>query len=196
MRLLLTILLLGCIITPLTSLFGKTYPIADKDIGYYRTEFNRIIRGYGLTNTQVIVTPDPKPNAYAQNRFGLGNPSLIMITEGFIRLHSIDELRFILAHESSHILNNDMKMGYDKHQKIVSTPFSASGILYWAWGDKLVERRADLHGQQLYLKAGYDPALFENFPIRFPGCANLSPKDNHFCFKERAKELKEHNRIK
>lgn len=59
-----------------------------------------------LPKPRVCVIPDETPNAFATGR----DPEhgVIAVTEGIMRLLSPEELRGVLAHEMSHILNRDI----------------------------------------------------------------------------------------
>ena len=58
---------------------------------------------------KVYIIPEDTPNAFATGRNE--NHAVVAVTEGILRILSRDELEGVLAHELTHIKNNDMLIG-------------------------------------------------------------------------------------
>ena len=60
----------------------------------------------GIPKPRVFIIPEESPNAFATGR----NPNygIVAVTEGILKLISMDELKGVLAHEISHIKNRDI----------------------------------------------------------------------------------------
>jgi heat shock protein HtpX len=60
----------------------------------------------GIPKPRVYLIPQEAPNAFATGR-GPGN-AVVAVTEGIMRILSVDELRGVLAHEIGHVKNRDV----------------------------------------------------------------------------------------
>ena len=63
----------------------------------------------GLPMPRVYIIPEETPNAFATGRDE--NHAVVAMTQGILRILSRDELEGVLAHELTHIKNNDMLIG-------------------------------------------------------------------------------------
>jgi heat shock protein HtpX len=65
-----------------------------------------LAREAGLPMPRIYLIPEDTPNAFATGR----NPShaVVAVTDGLLRLLSLDEIRGVLAHELGHVRNRDI----------------------------------------------------------------------------------------
>jgi heat shock protein HtpX len=65
-----------------------------------------LAQGAGLPMPRVAVIPQQSPNAFATGR----DPehAVVAVTEGLLRLLSVEELRGVIAHELGHVKNRDI----------------------------------------------------------------------------------------
>lgn len=65
-----------------------------------------LARNAGIPKPRVCVVPEEAPNAFATGRDP--DHAVVAVTDGIIRLLSLEELRGVLAHEMGHIANRDI----------------------------------------------------------------------------------------
>ncbi|MBO4300688.1 MAG: zinc metalloprotease HtpX [Desulfovibrio sp.] len=65
-----------------------------------------LARNAGIPKPRVCVVPEEAPNAFATGRDP--DHAVVAVTDGIMRLLSLEELRGVLAHEMGHIANRDI----------------------------------------------------------------------------------------
>lgn len=99
-----------------------------------------------VRHVRTFVAPGQALNAYT---FGLGDPKVIVIYSGLLRVLDRDELQFILGHEMGHV-----RLGHTWLNSLlggmagIPSPFGAAAILYVAfrWWNRACEFSADRVG--------------------------------------------------
>lgn len=127
------------------------------------------------------------PDAFAYGEAPQG-PS-VNITIGMIAKVSVNELRFIIAHELAHVLLKHQTRFNERVNRSIRSPFTVSSIHFLTYGIKWDEDEADMVGKRLYLQAGYDPSFFrtryEDYLNELNTQSSLTPFDPHFSMKDR-----------
>lgn len=173
----------------LIALAACTYYPASRSERVVYDHYNRvmdILKEYGIDKkVHLFVFPTSDHQAYAME------PNKIHFSWGFIDSMSRDELRFVVAHEYSHIYYHHMAKGEAVYNKIINGPLlGTSGIMFSPWKEKLDERQADTKGQEIYLDHGGNVDLFYHPPSIKDKHTSLDPKDSHFSFKDRWEYLR------
>lgn len=155
----------------------------------------KIWNSYPTQGYDIILSNDPKPLAMAIGAVelypGLYMTPQIQLSQKFVDSVRPDELKFVLAHEMSHLIYNHSAKWMGRLKELQRTPAELSGYTFIPWGLKWDERQADILGQAIYLNAHYSPDVFfkgSSLPQKY---STLDPRDTHFSFEDRFHYLQE-----
>jgi Zn-dependent protease with chaperone function len=118
---------------------------------------------------------------------------IVHITTGWISPESMDEARFVIAHELAHWLLRHQNKMEARILKVAKNELTLSGMIFLTFGKKFEEREADDLGKKLYIWRGGDPKFFSEKYRELKGgikiMSSLSFSDTHFGMEDRFKRL-------
>lgn len=152
-------------------------------------------------NYQMILSDNTHFGAEAVPAHIFSDKPTIIIYQGCLSQEvKNEELAFVIAHELGHIHHQHMQKFEERMDSIMLGPhLGISGTTFNIFAQKFEEREADLFGQNLYKKAGYDMNFFpqtfhyleqnnghdRHMSNEVRLFTSLSMKDSHFSMLDR-----------
>src|SRR5271155_2692279 len=84
----------------------RAQPVTREELPRVYQVVERMIGRMNIPMPRIYVIPDDSPNAFATGRNP--NHAAVAVTRGILRICSRDELKGVLAHELSHVINRDI----------------------------------------------------------------------------------------
>ena len=109
---------------------ARARPVSEQEA----PELYRMVRDLtmraNMPMPKLFITPSEQPNAFATGRNE--NHAAVAVTQGITKILSEDELRGVLAHELSHVKNNDILIGSVAAAAAMGITFLARMLMWGA----------------------------------------------------------------